>query len=69
MGQSNYNAVIRQAQNDKDIEKVKFILKFTGSKIKEVPDPYYGGEKGFEHVYKMLDTACKYHSERLKNNL
>ncbi len=69
MDQSNYNAVIRQAQNDKDIEKVKLILNFSGSKIKEVPDPYYGGEKGFEHVYKMLDTACKYHSERLKNNL
>lgn len=69
MDQSNYNAVIRQAQNDKDIEKVKFILNFSGSKIKEVPDPYYGGEKGFEHVYKMLDTACKYHSECLKNNL
>ena len=69
MDQSNYNAVIRQAQNDKDIEKVKFILNFSGSKIKEVTDPYYGGEKGFEHVYKMLDTACKYHSERLKNNL
>ena len=69
MDQSNYNTVIRQAQNDKDIEKVKFILNFPGSKIKEVPDPYYGGEKGFENVYKMLDTACKYHSERLKNNL
>ena len=69
MDQSNYNAVIRQAQNDKDIEKVKLISNFSGSKIKEVPDPYYGGEKGFEHVYKMLDTACKYHSERLKNNL
>ena len=53
----------------KPIEKVKFILSFPGSKIKEVPDPYYGGEKGFEHVYKMLDTACKYHSQRLKNDL
>jgi len=53
----------------KTLKKVKFILNFPESKIKEVPDPYYGGDKSFEHVYKMLDTACKYHSERLKNNL
>jgi protein-tyrosine phosphatase len=23
-----------------------------------VPDPYYGGEQGFENVYKLLDEAC-----------
>jgi protein-tyrosine phosphatase len=23
----------------------------------DVPDPYYGGDKGFENVYKMLDEA------------
>ena len=25
----------------------------------EVPDPYYGGNLGFENVYKMLDQACE----------
>jgi len=69
MDQSNYNAVICQAQNEKDAQKVKLILNFPGSKINEVPDPYYGGDHGFEHVYRLLDTACKYHSERLKNKL
>jgi protein-tyrosine phosphatase len=24
----------------------------------EVPDPYYGGEDGFDHVYHMLTRAC-----------
>ena len=24
----------------------------------EVPDPYYGGEAGFEHVLDLLDDAC-----------
>ena len=24
----------------------------------EVPDPYYGGEEGFEHVLDLLDDAC-----------
>jgi protein-tyrosine phosphatase len=23
-----------------------------------VPDPYYGGENGFQDVYNMLDKAC-----------
>ena len=25
---------------------------------KEVPDPYYGGEAGFEHVLDLLEDAC-----------
>ncbi len=24
----------------------------------EVPDPYYGGEQGFEHMYQMIRRAC-----------
>jgi protein-tyrosine phosphatase len=24
-----------------------------------VPDPYYGGDDGFEDVYQMLDQACE----------
>ena len=24
----------------------------------EVPDPYYGGEAGFEHVLDLLDDSC-----------
>lgn len=23
-----------------------------------VPDPYYGGEQGFEHVYNLVDKGC-----------
>lgn len=26
---------------------------------KEVPDPYYGGPEGFEHVLDILEDACK----------
>jgi len=27
--------------------------------LDEVPDPYYGGADGFEHVYDLLDRACR----------
>jgi protein-tyrosine phosphatase len=32
-----------------------------GSKagMKEVPDPYYGGAEGFEHVLDLLEDACR----------
>jgi protein-tyrosine phosphatase len=23
-----------------------------------VPDPYYGGPEGFDHVFRMLDEGC-----------
>ena len=26
--------------------------------VSEVPDPYYGGDQGFEHVLDLLDDAC-----------
>jgi protein-tyrosine phosphatase len=26
--------------------------------VSEVPDPYYGGPQGFEHVLDLLDDAC-----------
>jgi protein-tyrosine phosphatase len=27
-------------------------------KNKSVPDPYYGGDDGFEQVFKMVEEAC-----------
>jgi protein-tyrosine phosphatase len=29
-----------------------------GHDDEEVPDPYYGGEQGFEHVLDLLEDAC-----------
>ncbi|MHC4127997.1 MAG: arsenate reductase/protein-tyrosine-phosphatase family protein [Planctomycetota bacterium] len=27
--------------------------------MREVPDPYYGGRRGFEAVYDLVDSACE----------
>ena len=35
----------------------------------EVPDPYYGGDKGFETVYQMVERTCPKVLERLKTKL
>jgi protein-tyrosine phosphatase len=59
MDKSNYQNVTRLARNDNDIKKVKLILDELGhsNDIQEVPDPYYGGQAGFDHVFDLLDRA------------
>lgn len=62
----NYDDVIAQARNDEDKRKVKLILDevFPGEKV-DVPDPYHGGEHGFENVYEMLNEACEIIARKL----
>ena len=39
--------------------KIKLFLEFApGVKVKEVPDPYSGGEKGFEQVLDLVEKAA-----------
>ena len=65
MDQSNYNDVIKQAKSEAERQKVSLILDYPNAEINEVPDPYYGGDQGFEHVFDLLDKACTYHSKNL----
>jgi len=68
MDQSNYNNVVRLARNETDIQKVQLILELRTSPHEiEVPDPYYGGQDGFEHVYQLLDESTDIILKRLTN--
>lgn len=60
MDNSNYRDVVQMANNDSEKEKVRLILDeiFPGENV-DVPDPYYGGDQGFENVFMMLDEACE----------
>ena len=59
MDESNYQNVLRLARDAKDISKVSLILNEVHPNMNfEVPDPYYGGDHGFETMYHMLDEAC-----------
>ena len=60
MDNSNYSDVINLAQSDSEKQKVQLILDeiFPGENV-DVPDPYYGGDQGFENVFQMLDEACE----------
>jgi len=65
MDNANYRDVIRHVQNEDERQKVKLILNYPNSETKEVPDPYYGGKNGFDHVYNLLEKACTFHSNQL----
>ena len=68
MDQSNYKNVCRLAPNDAALNKVQLILnEIETDKNLEVPDPYYGGDQGFENVFKMLDKACERIKEKIEN--
>jgi len=59
MDENNSNFVKSFARNSLDLAKTDFIMNVLNKKENNsVPDPYYGGNEGFEMVYKMLDTAC-----------
>ncbi|UUV21477.1 low molecular weight protein-tyrosine-phosphatase [Paenimyroides aestuarii] len=68
MDQSNYKNVCRLAPTNEAINKVQFILnELYPDQNKEVPDPYYGGDNGFEDVYNMLNEACEKIKIKLEN--
>lgn len=59
MDASNYKNVIALAITKTDKAKANYILNTVyPDQNYDVPDPYYGGEQGFENIYKMLDEAC-----------
>lgn len=69
MDNSNYQNIIALAENSQQKEKVKLILnECFPDKNLDVPDPYYGGEKGFENVYNMLDNACEIIAKRINTS-
>ena len=58
MDASNYQNVVRLARTQEDEDKVIMILnEVNKGRNEQVPDPYYGGDDGFEKVYQMLDEA------------
>ena len=48
--------------------KIKLILDYSNSsQFNEVPDPYYGGQKGFDNVLDLLDEAIDGFIENILN--
>lgn len=68
MDKSNYHNILSIIDDNEDARKVKMILNEQyPTESRNVPDPYYGGNQGFENVYKMLDEACEIIASKLIN--
>lgn len=68
MDESNYQNILNLSRSPSDSEKVDMILnKISPNENIPVPDPYYGGQNGFDECYKLLDLACEEIAKSLKN--
>ncbi|WP_370476719.1 low molecular weight protein-tyrosine-phosphatase [Tamlana flava] len=66
MDNSNFQNVVKLARDENDLAKVKLILnEVYPNQNHDVPDPYYGGDQGFQNVYQMLDEACDIIAEKV----
>jgi protein-tyrosine phosphatase len=61
MDNSNYRNVIGLEPTGKHHDKVKPMLSYcrVHQQVKEVPDPYYTGDDGFQYVIDLLEDSCE----------
>lgn len=60
MDQDNFRNILRMTNYEDHREKVHLIMNTVKPGANQsVPDPYYGGDSGFEKVYNMLKQAAE----------
>ena len=60
MDRDNYGNICSLDRKQRYRDKVKLMCDFCSHfSEQEVPDPYYGGSEGFDHVIDLLEDACE----------
>ena len=60
MDQHNLAAVRQLARGTAATATIEPITRYSKHhRLTDVPDPYYGGSEGFEHVLNLLEEACE----------
>ncbi|HRH70879.1 MAG: low molecular weight phosphotyrosine protein phosphatase [Flavobacteriales bacterium] len=60
MDASNLRNMRAIAPNAELVGKARLMMDFAPDHaLREVPDPYFGGDEGFREVYEMLTIACR----------
>jgi protein-tyrosine phosphatase len=61
MDRSNLRELLALAPEEDAAEKVRLLREFdpASSGDLDVPDPYYGGDRGFETVLDLVEAACR----------
>ncbi len=69
MDDENMYSLKNMARNNEDLDKLYKMTDFSKEwNYKEVPDPYYGGDEGFELVLDLLEDSCEGLLERVIQN-
>lgn len=69
MDQENLNNVLQLASDDQE-NKVGLMRDFDPQPgNREVPDPYYGGPKGFENVFQIIKRSCENLLDKLEPHI
>ena len=63
MDRENLRELLAIAPDEEAAEKVRLLREFDpasdGAPDLDVPDPYYGGDRGFETVLDLVEAACR----------
>jgi protein-tyrosine phosphatase len=63
MDRENLRDLLAIAPSEEGAEKVRLLREFDPASADagdlDVPDPYYGGERGFERVLELVTAACR----------
>jgi protein-tyrosine phosphatase len=61
MDRGNLRELLAVAPDEEAAEKVRLLREFDPASTGDldVPDPYYGGDRGFETVLDMVEAACR----------
>ncbi len=69
MDDENYFNILALDPESKFIDKLHKMVEFSSEPdVTEVPDPYYGGSKGFETVLDILEDSCSNLLEKIKED-
>ena len=61
LDRSNLRELLARAPDEEAAEKVRLLREFDPAAAGDldVPDPYYGGDRGFETVLDLVEAACR----------
>ena len=62
----NVRSLAKEAGNNSTATIRPMLSYARATGLEDVPDPYYGGEQGFEHVLDLLEDACSGLIEEIK---
>lgn len=66
MDQSNLGDLLERCPEEHR-HKVHLFLEYAGHSEKEVPDPYYGGRRGFDLVLDLVEQGCDGLIQKIKS--